>query len=532
MATETDEGVASVAITLRVMHPLAEREDYTTAHGVCLLQIPAPVAPKEPAVLIEQAIFTSAESDHAVGYHLVARSPGIDECDARELTVWGPSHDSLESSSVATAASVNFFRLPSGAYCVSKTQLAGEEYSGRGLRTYTHCLVVPPQVLVRFANNPFALLRAAWAKGMLRVCDAVPNQLVPFQLAGRAAPVDEGLIGQFVEQCGASTIGRLIEAVIEPQPVVLIGVRKPEATVAGILNLLPLSSRGELSFATGLKYSQRRPFHLLIASEESAELRRLYRQQLVTVIDVSPPVGVPAAAGPGGAGRPSATSPSGWGGYLADCLQRDALAMVLEQLRDRQEGLHLVNLNALGDHLRRELPVYTNAARSRTAATPASPSDSPAFANGASTTDDDFLALLLAGQPHAEAESDDDADANGIYDETDHAAARKVHQERLANRQAPSVLIEVESPANLERLEKLDDVVFDAMAGDARALEEMSRLWPQLVAELGPDKLEESREQYLRYSLAIWESCLEDGLREPDRAIASLQVLSIIFGER
>ncbi|MEX2142757.1 MAG: hypothetical protein WD894_26110 [Pirellulales bacterium] len=501
-------------------------------------------------MLIEQAIFTSAESDHAVGYHLVARSPGVDECDARELSVWGPSHDSLESSSVATAASVNFFRLPSGAYCVSKTLLAGEEYSGRGLRTYTHCLIVSPPVLARFANNPFALLRAAWAKGLLRVCDAVPSQLVPFQLAGRAAPVDEGLIGQLVENCGASTIGRLIEAVLKPLPVVLIGVRKPEATVAGILNLLPLSARGELSFATGLTYSPRRPFHLLISSEESAELRRLYRQQLVTVIDVAPPVGVQASpsvggqaaasvgvqasACPGVAGRPSATSPTGWGGYLADCIGRDALAMLVEQLRDRKEGLHLTNLNELGEHLRRELPAYTKAARPRAAATPANPSDSPAFANGASTTDDDFLALLLAGQPHAEAEpeSDDDADTTGIYDETDHAAARKVHLQRLTYRQAPSVLIEVESSANLERLEKLDDVVFDAMAGDERALEEMNRLWPQLVTELGPDKLEESREQYLRYSLAIWESCLEDGLREPDRAIASLQVLSIIFGER
>ena len=98
-------------------------------------------------MLIEQAIFTSAESDHAVGYHLAARSPGLDERDARELSVWGPSHDSLESASAATAVSVNFFRLPSGAYCVSKTQLAGAEYSGRGLRTYTSCLVVPPPVL-------------------------------------------------------------------------------------------------------------------------------------------------------------------------------------------------------------------------------------------------------------------------------------------------------------------------------------------------------------------------------------------------
>jgi hypothetical protein len=452
-------------------------------------------------VLIEQAIFTSAESDHAVGYHLVVRSPGVEECDARELTVWGPSHDSLESSSVATAASVNFFRLPSGAYCISKTQLAGEEYSGRGLRTYTHCLIVTSQVLVRFANNPFSVLRAAWAKGLLRVCDAVPNQLVPFQLPGRSRPVDEGLIGQLIEECGAQTIGRLIDAVLRPQPVVLVGVRKPEATVAGILNLLPLSSRRELSFATGLKYSPRRPFHLLIASEESPDLRRLVRQHAVTVIDFSPSyprlagtedptdggrVGAAAAACTNGAGRVNDAALAGWGGYLTECIERDGVAMILEQLRDRKEGLHLANLNELGDHLRRELPAYTPAARHRPVTAAAEPSNSPNCANGASTTDDDFLALLLTSQPQTDvhAEAEDAPEIHDIYDEADHAATRKVHLERLTNRQAPSVLMDVESPEMLERLEKLDDVVYDAIGGDVRALEEMNRLWPKLVAEV------------------------------------------------
>jgi hypothetical protein len=208
--------------------------------------------------------------------------------------------------------------------------------------------------------------------------------------------------------------------------------------------------------------------------------------------------------------------------------------MVLEQLRDRKEGLHLANLNELGDHLRRELPAYIGGARSRPATAPADASSSPDLASGASTTEDDFLALLLTSHPQTEvqAELEDAPEIHDIYDEADHAATRKVHLERLTNRQAPSVLMDVESPEMLERLEKLDDVVYDAIGGDARALEEMNRLWPQLVAELGPEKLEESREQYLRYSLSIWETCLEDGLREPERAIASLQVLSIIFGER
>jgi len=480
-------------------------------------------------VLIEQAIFTSAESDHAVGYHLVARSPGLDEADARELSVWGPSHDSLEPSSSSMAASVNFFRLPSGNYAVSKTQLAGAEYSGRGLRTYTNCLVVPPRVLGRFANNPFALLRAAWAKGLLKICDAVPSQLVPFQLAGRAAPVDEGLIGQLVEQCGPRTIGRLLEAVLEPKPVVLIGVRRPEATVAGLLNLLPLSCRGELSFSTGLKYSPRRPFQLLIASEESAELRRLYRQQLVAVVDVSP-------QSPSSSGHTA----SGWGGYVADAIEHDAVPMVVEQLLERQEGLHLANLNDLGEHLRREVRAHAARTSSPGADSPTGrpvrpqppPAVAPQGATGVETTDDDFLVMLLSGNDSTSAGS---PPATEDETHTEHRNGRSAHLHRgrpINLRQSPSVLMEVESPHVVERLEKLDDVVFDAISGDARAMEEVTRLWPQLVAELGPQRVEESREQYLRYSLSIWESCLEDGLRDPERAVASLHVLSVLFSDK
>jgi hypothetical protein len=525
---------------------------------------------KESAVLIEQAIFTSAESDRAVGYHLVARSPGVDEGDARELTVWGPSHDSLESSSVANAASVNFFRLPSGAYCVSKTQLAGEEYSGRGLRTYTHCLVVPPPVLLRFANNPFALLRAAWAKGMLRVCDGVPNQMVPFQLAGRAAAVDEGLIGQLVEQFEPSTIAKIIEAILQPLPVVVIGVRKPEATVAGLLNLLPQSARREITFATGLKYASRRQFHLLTASEESAELRRLYRQHLVTLIDVAPdyprlavteadssrPAESPRADRSSrsggkapGAGRAPATSSrpttestaGGWGGFVAECLKRDLMPLIVEQLNERKEGLHIANLNELGDHLCREIQAHGEIPRSKSEGnttfskdTSRAPVAPPGLQPEESTSDDAFLAMLLGGhpQPDAGVTRGHCSRDQTVHAKPDAAAARKSQPSSRTVLKAPSVSLDIDSPELLDRLEKLDDVVFEAISGDARALDEIGRLWPQLLAELGPDKLEESREQYLRYALSIWEVCLEDGLREPERAISSLQVLSVIFGER
>src|SRR6478752_2518834 len=60
---------------------------------------------------IEQAIFTSIQSSRLDGYQLAAASPGITDELARELTVWGPAHDSLWDTR-RDARSVNFHALP------------------------------------------------------------------------------------------------------------------------------------------------------------------------------------------------------------------------------------------------------------------------------------------------------------------------------------------------------------------------------------------------------------------------------------
>ena len=160
--------------------------------------------------LIEQAVFTSAETDRSAGYQVVATSPGVREADCRELAAWGPSHDALLDS-LPSAVSVNFHPLPSGSHCVSRTTPAGWEYSGRGgARVYTQCLIVPPPVLARFANNPFALLRAALAGGALRLYDQVPKRLEPLRLVGRAAALDSALLARLCTSPGPGWLASLV----------------------------------------------------------------------------------------------------------------------------------------------------------------------------------------------------------------------------------------------------------------------------------------------------------------------------------
>ena len=179
-------------------------------------------------MLIEQAVFTSAQTGRFDGYHLVATSPGISPEEARELAAWGPTHDSL-SGAGSSATSTNFHRLASGSYCVSKTTAAGSEYSGRGgARVYTQCLVVPADVLARFANDPFRLLEAASATGRLKVLDRVPRRLEPISLVGRASVVDRTLLERLCRDPGPERLAALLQASLSSNVLGLMGAARPE----------------------------------------------------------------------------------------------------------------------------------------------------------------------------------------------------------------------------------------------------------------------------------------------------------------
>jgi len=94
----------------------------------------------------------------------------------------------------------------------------------------------------------------------------------------------------------------------------------------------------------------------------------------------------------------------------------------------------------------------------------------------------------------------------------------------------PSRHLDATDPAVLEKLERLDDLVFDAISGNASSLEELKSFWPRVRDELGDPLLAESREQYLRYALASWEDLAErDGVRNPSVAVQSLEVLCLLF---
>jgi hypothetical protein len=96
----------------------------------------------------------------------------------------------------------------------------------------------------------------------------------------------------------------------------------------------------------------------------------------------------------------------------------------------------------------------------------------------------------------------------------------------------PSHTLDHESPEVLEKLELLDDLVYDAISGRQGTLNQLQMAWPAIRVELGEQLLAESREQYLRYALVIWEKCVdENNIRNPFQAIQALDVLCLLFEE-
>jgi hypothetical protein len=87
-------------------------------------------------------------------------------------------------------------------------------------------------------------------------------------------------------------------------------------------------------------------------------------------------------------------------------------------------------------------------------------------------------------------------------------------------------------PEMLDRLELLDDTVFDAIAGRPHAVERLRKLWPQVQRDLPASLVEESRSAYTAHAMAVWQQCVEgDQIRSPRMATTATDVLEILLSD-
>jgi len=203
-----------------------------------------------------------------------------------EFGVWGRAHDSLWDTR-RDARSVNFHSLASGDYCLSCTTLAGAEYSGRrGGRVYTQMFVLPRDVLDRFADDPFLVLRALAAAGRLVVHDQVPEKLPSAPLLGRSDRPDASLVTQVLDEVGSTVFDELVDAIGRSTNVAVLTSGHVERLFQALLHAFTPEERLSLSFTTGLKDSPRRPFKLFVLPNDPAIVRQSQRLNGAKVVDL------------------------------------------------------------------------------------------------------------------------------------------------------------------------------------------------------------------------------------------------------
>ena len=431
--------------------------------------------------LVEQAIYTSIERDGKSGYQVVARSAGVCDADACELTVWEPSSDAMLDPTVE-AESFNFHPLPSGAFCVSRSTSAGWEHDG-GRRVHTHCLIVAPEVMAWYDNHPFALIHAMSA-GDLWLNPSTPCQrLEPFCPPGKAAGVDEALLRQLALDPGPEPMAALVQQACNSVCLTIGGVDRPWAMIAGLFHCLPPECRLEFSFSTGLRFSPWRPFRIVTLSDDTAERLWVASYPNITVLEV------------GSSAIPDSIPLDGWAAMVERALATENIPFLAAQVSQRRPDLTLDDLSALGLQLLEDLD------------------------------HSDFY----SDQPFPKPSS-----ALGQLAHAAHRKFEKSHPSSTATLRTFAGTKHSESykPEVLEKLERLDDLVYEAISGQTMSLEKLRDVWPQLIDELGENTLAESREQYLRYALSIWTDCAEAGkVRDPARAIQALDILCLLFGE-
>jgi hypothetical protein len=287
---------------------------------------------------IEQAIFTPVRAAAMDGYQLAATSKGIAGDEAKELEAWGPAHDSLLDPR-PRARSINFHPLASGRFCVSLTTALDAEYSGRrGCQVYTQSLIVDPETLCRFANDPFRVVEAAVATGRLTPHAKIPPALEPLIIAGAASPANSVLLARLARRPGATAMARLVEAALRHQAVSVASEVPARQLFAGLMNLLPVECRSEFSFTTGLRHSARRPFRFSILSNDPEERRRTTSTGGAVALELDH-------------SRDGTTPDAGWPSLVHHVLRKGLISQFARLLREARPGLASSELDSLSDSL-------------------------------------------------------------------------------------------------------------------------------------------------------------------------------------
>ena len=237
-------------------------------------------------IAAEQAVFTSTDRGPIKGYQLVAKSAGIDRRLEQELSRWSPTRGFRDRP---VDWSLNCFPVFEDLTAITRTTLGGPEYSGRGgTQIVTLILVLRSDQLEAYDFNPITLARTAMALGLLKLpLDLHCEQLAPALLLADPLIQNRRSHGDDAARSASPILPRIAALIAEGRRAAVVGPVDPIATADRLIRSLPLESRRDFSFTTGLEPSLSRPFHVHFLSHASAAVQRTLDAQNVVCLNAS-----------------------------------------------------------------------------------------------------------------------------------------------------------------------------------------------------------------------------------------------------
>jgi hypothetical protein len=351
----------------------------------------------------------------------------------------------------------------------------------------------------------------------MHVYEKMPKRLEPFSLAAEAVSADRAWFAQLVRHPGPVWLGALLHTALTTQAIGIVAGDRGPGLVAALINCLPLECRTEFSFTTGLRFSPRRPFRVICLPNAATDNQRLQRQQFLALLELKH--------------LPPSTQLDGWAGFVSAMVHTgnsDYLADVLEVERP---GLSISQLDALGNELIQKLPAW-RAARSAASASSSrggsSGSDEPADVRSPAPS----KSSLPQGTPDQWQRADGSharrGAALGLAAEA--SSESPSVQATLEIEATPAADLATRCPAARKALERLEDAIFETLAGKRQARAELEKLWLEVSARVGAALVDPARQEFLRYTLSLWRQVASShGMRNAACADPALEIVCLLI---
>jgi hypothetical protein len=211
---------------------------------------------------IDRAMFGSSQRGAVEGYQLLCWSDGVDSQTGKELCQWAPTR---LVSSAADRWTVQLFYSSSGRPCISRTFLAGHEYSRRGGRNVISAFVIlESEQWELHRRDALAVFNLAMALGYLRSIEGGAQNPLPKLAFPVTAPLSSEDLYELHPQaeCGNFPLDEIADRLSEGDRIALVGASNPVQLVGQLVARLSREARQNFTFTTGLPLSIHRPFQL------------------------------------------------------------------------------------------------------------------------------------------------------------------------------------------------------------------------------------------------------------------------------